>query len=487
VNSSSATFPSALPNPRWHPFFRLLAATGGALVLAVLISIVIGVAISVAAALSGQSTATQTQQFLSENLLLLNLFLYPPVLLWLWICRRFLDRRTFVSLGLRAKSFLGQFFGGAFCGILAVALIFGVLLLSDNLQVRGWSPAAQSGGASLAVLSLLGWALMMLCVGFFEEISFRGYAFHNLRIWLGAGVANILQAAAFALIHLSNLAMQGKTAPDATLAAILALPNIFLIGIFFTLCYFKTGSLWFPIAFHAAWNWAMGCVFSLPVSGLPIFQLFDVSVSGSIFLTGGAFGPEASLLLSPILLALIFVVSRAPDSPQALADLDSLRKIAPEDVADESNETASDVREVESEVARENRFKTRMGKSGGELDDETRRTLRMLNETKRRPEKTARENAAGSTPAAPLKAAPAPPPNETDVPIPASVAAQNETNEAAAPPAGSTPGALPAPQKSTTEKNQLPPTDAESTPGAPNDAPAETPKQKPKSKPAPRW
>jgi membrane protease YdiL (CAAX protease family) len=450
VTSSSGFPTSALPAPRWHPFFRLLAALAGALVLTVLISIVIGVAISVAASLSGQNAAAQTQKFLSENLLQLNLFLYPPVLLWLWICRRFLDRRTFVSLGLRARDFFGQFFGGAFCGVLAVALIFGVLWISGNLQILGWSLAAQSGGASMAFLSLLGWALMMLCVGFFEEVSFRGYAFHNLRIWLGTGVANILQATVFALIHLSNLAMQGQSTPDATLAAILALPNIFLFGIFATLCYLKTGSLWFPIAFHAAWNWAMGCVFSLPVSGLPIFQLFDVSVSDHLFLTGGAFGPEASLLLTPILLTLIFVVSRAPDAPQALADLDSLKKIASENSADWESETTPEFQAIETDEARQNRFKTRMGKSGSELDDETRRTLQMLNETRR-----AHENAAPSTPVTPLEVAA---PQQTEIAV--SGSAQIETTEVAVPQAGSTP-------------------DMESTPLE------ITPK--PKSKSAPRW
>jgi membrane protease YdiL (CAAX protease family) len=463
VTSTLSAPTSALPHPRWHPFLRLLAALLGTLLLTILISIVIGVAIKVAASLSGQDAAAQTQKFLSENLLQINLFLYPPILLWLWICRRFLDRRTFVSLGLRARGFSGQFVGGALCGVLAVALIFGVLWISGNLQVRGWSLEAQSDGASMAFLSLLGWALMMLCVGFFEEVAFRGYAFHNLRVWLGAGVANILQATVFALIHLSNLAMQGQSTPDATLAAILALPNIFLFGIFATLCYFKTGSLWFPIAFHAAWNWAMGCVFSLPVSGLPIFQLFDVSVSDRLFLTGGAFGPEASLLLTPILLALTFVVSRAPDSPQALADLDSLKKAAPENSVHWQDELTPELQAIESDAARENRFKTRMGKSGGELDDETRRTLRMLNETRRAQEKSAQEksaqeksaqeDAAQSSPTTPLEVAP---PLQIEIAVP--IAAKNEPEEIAAPPAGS-------------------------TPAAPKTAPA----SKPKPKSAPRW
>ena len=65
-----------------------------------------------------------------------------------------------------------------------------------------------------------------------------------------------------------------------------------VVGLFFGLAYLKTGSLWFPIGFHAAWDFCQGCIFSLPVSGAKVFRLLDVGITGSPLVTGGAFGGE---------------------------------------------------------------------------------------------------------------------------------------------------------------------------------------------------
>lgn len=463
-----------MPAPRLHPCARLLIATAGAVVLSVVVAIVVALATAVSASLTGQNAESRIEKFFSENLLLVNLFVYPPILLWLWFCRRFFDRRAFVSLGLRARGFFGQFLGGTFCGFLAVAFLFGVLLMSGNLQFNGVSVAAQVGGWEKSLLILLGWLAMMLCVGFFEEVAFRGYAFHNLNAWLGARWANAIQALVFALIHLGNLGATGKTTSEATLAAGLAMPNIALIGVFFTLCYLKTGSLWFPIAFHAAWNFFLGCVFSLPVSGLPIFQLFDVSVSGSVPLTGGAFGPEASLLLTPILLALIFVVARAPDSLQAATDLQTLHA---RESAEVDEEAAADPASYAEDEQRANRFRTRMGKRGQELNAETQQTLRLFNESKKRAAENPIGNAIAATPAADPGPEPEPKPQPATVPMEvavdldanSTVVAESENPSETEAASAEAPSEMAQPQTAT-----LPPS-------APP-APAAT-----KPKPSPRW
>ena len=124
-------------------------------------------------------------------------------------------------------------------------------------------------------------------------------------------------------------------------------------------------------------------MFSLPVSGLPIFKLLDVTVSANTPLSGGAFGPEASVLLTPILLALVFAASRANNHPQASADLQSLRTTfaasGADDLTTENAMTASD----EEREERENRFSTRMGRRKLELDEQTRQTLRLLNDARK--------------------------------------------------------------------------------------------------------
>ncbi|HEX8833106.1 MAG TPA: CPBP family glutamic-type intramembrane protease, partial [Abditibacteriaceae bacterium] len=163
------------------------------------------------------------------------------------------------------------------------------------------------------------------CVGFMEEVSFRGYVFHNLNAWLGVRISIAIQAIVFSAIHLSNLLQKENDGFSAVLwDAKWGLLNIALIGIFFAQCYLKTGSLWFPIGFHAAWNFFLGCVFSLPVSGIKIFRLLDVSMSSNTTLNGGNFGAEGSVLLIPIIGALIYMLSRLPNHLQAELDLSSL-------------------------------------------------------------------------------------------------------------------------------------------------------------------
>ena len=86
---------------------------------------------------------------------------------------------------------------------------------------------------------------------------FRGYPLQTLSraglIWL----AVILTSVPFGIIHLQN--------PNATGFLI---TNTALAGVWLGIAYLRTRSLWFPLGVHWAWNWALGSIFGLPVSGL---------------------------------------------------------------------------------------------------------------------------------------------------------------------------------------------------------------------------
>ena len=62
----------------------------------------------------------------------------------------------------------------------------------------------------------------------------------------------------------------------------------------------RTGSLWSATLAHGAWNFAVACLLSVPVSGIRLFHLLDVKVNGDPDVTGGGFGPEGSALLTLI-------------------------------------------------------------------------------------------------------------------------------------------------------------------------------------------
>jgi hypothetical protein len=81
----------------------------------------------------------------------------------------------------------------------------------------------------------------------------------------------------------------------------IAAVGLFLAGLFLAFAYTRTRQLWLPIGLHIGWNFFEGTVFGFPVSGLSLFGMIDHSVNGPVLFTGGAFGPEAGLVLLPAL------------------------------------------------------------------------------------------------------------------------------------------------------------------------------------------
>ena len=80
----------------------------------------------------------------------------------------------------------------------------------------------------------------------------------------------------------------------------------------FVLGMLLTRSLWFPIGWHAAWNFAQFFVVGLPNSGISVADmeltgatLLVSQPSGPTLLTGGGFGMEASLVNTVVLVAAI--------------------------------------------------------------------------------------------------------------------------------------------------------------------------------------
>ncbi len=363
---------------RLHPFARLLIAALGLFVTMVvagmaLAAVCIGVLMARSPGLPIDKVIGQLTDATEINALILTLFLYPIGLLWLGFCRAKFDKRSFVSLGLRRPRIGSNLLRGAITGFLSIAVIWAILWLTGAISVSGFSAASKS---PTAIFSIIGWILAFACVGFFEEFVFRGYALHNLTDWLGWKGAVFVQALIFALIHLANVA---TASDEARLAALGAMPSIFLIGIFFALSYRKTGSLWFPIGFHAAWNFSLGCLFSLPVSGIKTFQLLEVKANTDNWLSGGSFGAEGSFFLVPVLLALVWLILRAPDHPQALLDMGLTAPNSANELAHRTAVTSpvSAPETLEDEEERENRFRTKFGTSEG-FDESTLRELREL-------------------------------------------------------------------------------------------------------------
>ena len=118
-----------------------------------------------------------------------------------------------------------------------------------------------------------------------EELAFRGLLFRWLATWRGGAWAMAVSAAVFGGLH--GLLENGSTW-SAVAVAVEA-------GVLLSTAYWATGDLWLPIGTHFGWNLTLGGVFGSAVSGRAVPSVFAAELSGPAWLTGGAFGLEASV------------------------------------------------------------------------------------------------------------------------------------------------------------------------------------------------
>jgi membrane protease YdiL (CAAX protease family) len=145
------------------------------------------------------------------------------------------------------------------------------------------------------------WGASFLMVGFFEEYLFRGYPLFTLTTGIGFWPAAILLSLLFAALHRGNDNENW-----------LGLLEIVPIAIFFCLTLRHTGSLWFAIGYHAAWDWGLSYFYGIPDSGVMVRgHLLNASLHGPAWITGGGAGPEGSVLLLPLTVLLIWLFHRA--------------------------------------------------------------------------------------------------------------------------------------------------------------------------------
>src|SRR5579871_806833 len=217
-----------------------------------------------------------------------------------------IEHRPWGMYGLpRRQAFGALFWKGTLWGFGAVSLLmfalYGVHSFSFGHLVLH--------GVRLARFALF-WAVMFLVVGFFEEFLLRGYTQFTLSRGFGFWPAALTLSCTFGLIHLRNGGEQWR----GLLAAA-------FIGLFFCMTLRRTGSLWFAVGFHAAWDWVETFFYSVPDSGMVSpGHLFSSFLRGPDWLSGGSVGPEGSLLcfLVIALVWVLFAKTHPPASPPAV-------------------------------------------------------------------------------------------------------------------------------------------------------------------------
>ncbi|ASL46302.1 hypothetical protein bAD24_III02825 [Burkholderia sp. AD24] len=204
-----------------------------------------------------------------------------------------IDKRSWLDYGLRARHRVAHLAQGLFFGVVAMSLMMAALRYFHAVTI-------ESSGMQLGPLlqSAVVWAALFLLVAFNEELSFRGYVFFRLLRGVGPVVATLVTAAIFSLAHMGN---PGET--------VFGIASVAAAGLVFCLAVWRTGSLWWIIGFHAAWDWSQSFVFGVADSGAMASGHWLTSHStGPAWLSGGVVGPEGSVLMLPMMAVLAFVI-----------------------------------------------------------------------------------------------------------------------------------------------------------------------------------
>ncbi|GAA2326390.1 CPBP family intramembrane metalloprotease [Streptomyces kunmingensis] len=177
--------------------------------------------------------------------------------------------------------------------LIGIALFTAVMI---NLFSSGYYDIDGLG----SVTGAIGFIGFMAAAAVTEEVMYRGVLFRIIEERTGSWIALVLTSVLFGASHLLN--------PDASLLGATAIAVE--AGGMLTGAYIATRSLWLPIGLHFGWNFAAAGIFSTEVSGNGASQgLLESSTSGPELLTGGEFGPEASVysVLFGVLVTLAFL------------------------------------------------------------------------------------------------------------------------------------------------------------------------------------
>ncbi|MGA2674261.1 MAG: CPBP family intramembrane glutamic endopeptidase [Terracidiphilus sp.] len=249
-------------------------------------------------------------------------------------------RRSLLAFNLTGPRRAFHFFGGAAAGFAALSALVGALVWGGWLH---FGPIALSGAGIFEFAGM--WAAVFLLVGCVEEGVFRCYLQFTLtrgiNFWWALGIVGavcldlLLRAKGNGVWGVYIVALLGlvpclwlhlKKAPGSrfwqaawvtsTLFGFIHTTNngenwigIFAaaaIGFVFCVSIWVTGSAWWAIGCHASWDWAESYFYGTADSGLVAKgHYLTTTPAGNALWSGGADGPEGSLLVLGVILLLL--------------------------------------------------------------------------------------------------------------------------------------------------------------------------------------
>jgi membrane protease YdiL (CAAX protease family) len=228
---------------------------------------------------------------------LFRLTLLATALIAGFICTRWLDGLPWRALGLWLHAgWLRDLIIGAVIGIASLALATGIATVGGGLRFDTFARVELFQVVKALVFS----GVLFMIAALAEEAFARGYPLQTMSRAGLTGLGILITSFAFAALHFLN--------PNFSTG--LPFLNLVIAGVWFAVAWFRTRSLWLPLGMHWAWNWALGSLFGLPVSGKALVQhsVLRGTDLGPAWLTGGDFGIEGGIACTiTLILATLFV------------------------------------------------------------------------------------------------------------------------------------------------------------------------------------
>ena len=200
------------------------------------------------------------------NFLFVHLsFIFSPILIYFYITK--IEKRSLRSIGFTKGNFISSTLKGLLIGILIILAIVIIGVLFGQFKYNGMDLSS----CLLLIIYFIGYGVQ----SFGEEIYCRGWALTY-----------------FARRH-------------SILFAIFA--SNFLIGTLFAIIFLKYDNIWICGGIHTAWNFLLGPIFGLNVSGSATHSLLKFTTASPSILNGGTFGPESSLIVSFVVIVAILI------------------------------------------------------------------------------------------------------------------------------------------------------------------------------------
>lgn len=233
---------------------------------------------------------------LQDNIIVLQLVQFFAFVTPVFIIRMIFKDKSRWPLGLKYVKWGQSLLKGMFIGFVLIIFSFLFILLFKGLYIH--SVNLNNDTFNQLILGVF----IFFIVAINEELMLRGYIQGLVKYEYGTKSAIITSSIVFALLHGINPGVWENPIP---------LINLFCAGMILGALREQQGGLWTCIGFHFSWNFIQGSVLGFNVSGQETDSVLNISLNQSVYINGGTFGAEGSILTLVLLIGyLIWIFKR---------------------------------------------------------------------------------------------------------------------------------------------------------------------------------